>query len=375
MPTSFVFLADTHLDLLTYQDLDMRYDTYVPFEQAITECIARNCDLVVAGDFWECNPRDYPQPVTVRFYQDQCDRMEEAGLKIYYVYGQHDRDACIDRPYDVGWPMAVNARVSIPLTTEPISIGGLRVLGIHSQFPDHLVPVFHEAAKRCDGSEILICHQRWSEMLRFANAAEGSLKDIPETFKFVITGDLHKPLTFQMKLSKGKRKVISPGATCRRAKDQPDKTYMWFMHDDKHVTRKRLQTRPVLRLEVNDVHDVDRIADKKNVYLKLLSQQSEGIDPRIAKPIVYVSGSAQKQYTDAVAELFAATCHVRCSARTTGDTNRLGSSAGSDVSSRIDVRETLERIDCSEAAKQLLRDGLRSNNPLEFIKAWRDARV
>jgi hypothetical protein len=350
---AFVFASDTHLEEFSYIDMPEMYgDTFVAFEQVIDYAIDKELNVVLGGDNFECNRQHYPTAVTIRFASQQLQRLEKANLKLYYVNGQHDRAT-----RNVSWFSAINDRVARSLHMTPSIIGGLEVIGINSVFSHELQSAL-DVAEKCltrSGSPILVVHQRWKEFLKFEGAEDGSFKMIPKIFKTVITGDLHKATWFKsIRRAENNKKVrdrfvVSPGSTVRRSSAEGDEHFVHVMHDNHKVTSSRLKERPVLRLTVKDVHDVDAIADEFSECKRQLMEAMTLLPAQIAKPLVIVSGVPTLPLFNAVKEMFGDLAFVRLSGRSGRESTAI---AGMETRSNA----TLAGLSCRDYINELAMD-------------------
>ena len=368
MKPAFVFCSDSHLEPLTYVTMeDMRYDAFLGFSQAIDKTVKYDTDIVFGGDNTENNPRDYPGPETINFLGRQLDRLEKKGLKAYYVNGQHDRTR---NGYD--WMQATNPRVAIPLHMRRETIRGISLVGLNSVFyhelDDHVKSLDDNLIQQDD---VFVCHQRWAEFLRFEGAADGRLKDLPPKLRTVITGDYHGRKVLKIKKNgKDLFRVISPGATCRRAKAEPDEHFVWTYRTDHTAISSKIASRPVLRLRVDDVHDVDQLADTRKAKLAKLQHQGEKLPIEIRKPLVYIDGEGSPDLMEAASRLFTTYCHVRITSsrrvsvtQTTQDWQpRRG---------KVDVCDFVPKVCADSDMVDFLSQGLRTQDPQTFVANWR----
>ena len=117
----FIHCADLHLDsplqgLTRYQGApvdEMREATRRAFEQLIALALQEPVEFVViAGDLFD---GDWPDFNTGLFFVDQMVRLNEAGIKVFMVRGNHDAESRITR--DLPLP----SNVSVLPTTRPRS--------------------------------------------------------------------------------------------------------------------------------------------------------------------------------------------------------------------------------------------------------------
>lgn len=375
MGKGFVFFSDTHLDLFTYPSMEeMKDDTFVAFKHCIDLAIKLGVSVVNAGDIVECNPRDYPYPVTIDFLSSQLRRLEQHGLKFYYINGQHDRPR-----HQCSWPSAVNPEVAIPIHLQRVIVGGVPIVGLDSVFYHELDPYLFACSEIAKPGDLLIAHQRWSQFLKYEGASDGNLSQVPDVFSGVITGDLHSVRRMKIRRKeKGKVKseliVTSPGATVRRASGEPDEHYVWHTPDGIKMKKFLLPSRPVLRIRVEDVHDVDREADSLRANTKRLTQLPNDLPPEISRPIVYVSGPATLDLLTAVAEMYQDFCHVRVGGGTAGRVKELPESFGAVSERRVDVADYIDKVSDDEDVRELVRHGLKSQDCRVFLKKWRARR-
>lgn len=371
----FVFASDTHLEEYSYIDLPEMYgDTFIAFQQIIDLAIEQNMSVVLGGDNVECNRQNYPTAVTIAFVAKQLKRLEDAGLFLYFVNGQHDRAI-----RNVSWLSAINPVVARPLHMTSTMIGDLEVIGINSMFSHELDAMAKIAEEYVRGNHplVLIAHQRWKEFLKFDGAEDGSLRKLPKIFDYVITGDMHKASVWRQLGPKKNivRTVISPGSTVRRSSSEPDKHFIYTMAADRTFKPKQLKERPVLRLAVKDVHDVDAIADAYPIYRRQIEDAARHLPAEIARPLVLISGSPTIPLYNAVQEIFSRNAFVRMSGRAGRETftvvgmepSRLKSAAN--LTCRDYIDELAENKHISQLAKLAIA-AVESRNS-DLIAMWR----
>ena len=87
--SGFVFSADWHLSFGTWaKHATLVGDSYHSLRQIVDYCIDVNCPLVAGGDLFD---KPVPDPVSVSVMCREMDRMQAAGLPVYFIQGQHER--------------------------------------------------------------------------------------------------------------------------------------------------------------------------------------------------------------------------------------------------------------------------------------------
>lgn len=136
-------LADVHLGGITWGRTStlraqLRQALHEGVERAVGCALREDVDAVlVAGDWFEADTLSWE---TEQFLIEQCRRLHEAGVPLFYVTGEADPGGTESRASAIKWPPSVRC----------ISEPSPRVLEVHGEEGDvqfHVVAAGHEAGK------------------------------------------------------------------------------------------------------------------------------------------------------------------------------------------------------------------------------------
>lgn len=205
-----VFAADLHLQPNAWvKHPTLSGDAYESFKQIVNFADRHGLPIVLGGDIFD---KKFPDPYSVRFFGQQAARLfqgyGEGGL-IEFVQGDHDFHE------EAAWPSVTG--YAMPIHDSSRSIGRFKLYGLNWTQQDSLQEALDNIP---EGTDILVCHQSWSELQGIGNT-EGSIAKIPHV-RYVLTGDYHVHLqkTVQAEDGRGEITVISPGSTCMQSIDE-----------------------------------------------------------------------------------------------------------------------------------------------------------
>jgi len=195
----FVLASDLHLDPLIWSDRPQIHgDAYRAFAQIVDYAIRMAEPLLLAGDLAD---KKRPSPQTVACIFEQMDRMQRAGLPVYFVQGQHELDRDVPWFTIHPWPQYVHRKT--------FTIAGRQFYGL-DWLPRGWLQ--EELQQIPAGAEFLLCHQVWEEFMGTNCATDGTMAAIPHV-KYVLTGDYHKHLTAEFTGGQGSVTAVSCGST------------------------------------------------------------------------------------------------------------------------------------------------------------------
>lgn len=253
-------------------------DAYHAFKQVVSAAIKQKLPLILAGDIIDMQD---PPAETAQFLRKQFDRMEREKLDVLYVLGNHE----ITEP---SWLAAVHDWPRC-LHRSTVQLAGYQLTGLnftpYEQLQaelDHVKP----------GTDILVCHQAWVELMGTLCRTDGSLAQVPYA-RLTITGDYHKFEQLKILNANGKpMRVLSPGSTVQTEITETEPRLYHILYDDLSIKSVDIVHRvqiepPVLQVEVDlqrFMSDVDsQIAEavKEGEQLRLPEQ--------LLKPIIRVT--------------------------------------------------------------------------------------
>jgi len=199
--SGFVFTADCHLSRLIWNKRPTLVgDSWLAFTALVDHCVQQRAPLLIGGDLFD---KTQPDSASVVMFSRAMDRMQQAGLPVWFTQGQHENAT---PPWASCHPHPRHAHGQL-----------FELPGVHGKFygldwqplgkaKDALRAVPPEATW-------LLCHQVWLEhMGDHITTPECSIADVPESVTCVLTGDYHvHQVTTHMTL-RGMRYLVSPGA-------------------------------------------------------------------------------------------------------------------------------------------------------------------
>lgn len=203
------------------------------FVQIVDAAIASKVKYVMlAGDLLD---KQSNRARVITFLYQQLDRLEEAGIEVFYTQGQHDFD---DPPWFSGhrWARHLHKQVR--------TFDGVGFYGLDWQPFGKLQ---EELAEVTDDAQFLVCHQVWSNWMGDIAAPQGSFEQIPDHVTHVHSGDLHQWKLEQRKNSGGKKMtVLSTGATTQQKIDEPTSHHYALFWPDGRLEKKTLNSRVMI---------------------------------------------------------------------------------------------------------------------------------
>ncbi len=266
-----VFGADTHVSEAIWPNKPkIRNDSFFGLSQLVDLAIEVQAPLVLAGDCLELLDTQTPTSATVKFVQNQIERLRQANQRLYYVSGQHDRakPSWLNAIHD--WATDVSGRM--------FQLGEHVWYGVDYQENRALELMLAHKPKTYG----LVCHQRWAEFGGGRNY-QGKLVDVQEC-KVLITGDMHSKIYKKI----GKMHAFSPGATHKRQVSEPDKHFAMVATDTGEFQFKRIKSRLTYRASITmgvDVrHQLDRIVQE--VHDLATSAENMSLPIELQQPFV-----------------------------------------------------------------------------------------
>jgi|GEM_PF-6529690 len=276
MDELFVFAADTHLDLARFaRHPAMTGDSRFAFSQIVDYCVCERLPLLLGGDIFD---KARPDPGTVRFFMDQLARMREAGQPVYFVQGDHDRDAL--QP----WPGLSDVAQHIHHKLVEFD-GGIRVWG------QDFVPraqVAEQFAAIPPEANTLLIHISWSDLRRIGTT-HAELSSVP-VVPVVLTGDYHVCCEVAATGASGQPvRAISPGSTHSRALNEPLQKYVLVCGVDESgrfaYRRQPLLSRPQFNGVVQTEEDLAAVIRDAYAFAAAIP---ESIPEEIRKPVAWI---------------------------------------------------------------------------------------
>jgi hypothetical protein len=266
-----VIAADFHLRERAWERYPgLEGDSYYGLSQVVDVCVSRGLSLVGLGDLFD---ERRPSPRSMVVAQLAVEKMRQADLDFWYLRGNHDMT-------DPAWlslfPHAV------PLGGCCYEAGGLLFAGLDYQPRDLFLPELCDMLNVYSRVDVLCCHQAWRELS--GGRCDAAVSDLFGV-RCLASGDLHRSVIATHLDSSGLPVVVlSPGALCLQAIDEPDEHYCLVLYDDLSVERVKLRSRPVVRLAIDSTAALGEAISTLPARLAV----DESLPPGISKPIVDV---------------------------------------------------------------------------------------
>ncbi len=243
----FVFSADLHGAEGAWSNRPTIVgDSYASLRQIVDYCLQYRLPLVLGGDVIDTRR---PPARTVEVYYREMSRMQEAGLPVYYVQGQHELDRLQPWLSVHPWPIWLNELL--------VPIGTLRCYGVDWQ---PISKVQERLGQIPDGADCLIAHQVWRDLMGDLCQPECAFSDVPKV-QALLTGDFHDHLIADAAGKDGQPlRVFSPGSTCLQAiNEQPYKKFFVIGRMGNQITASSvgLDTRPLLKYTITTPEQLD----------------------------------------------------------------------------------------------------------------------
>lgn len=300
----FVFTADLHLEDGAWSTRPGIYgDAYCSFEQIIDYCIEHNLPLILGGDVLE-KKSNLARPIA-----KLCaglSRMEAAGIRVFYIQGNHEYDRNAPWLSVHPWPVHVHM--------VPWTIAGVRIYGLDWLPKGEIQAAFREVPA---DTKILVTHQVWKDFMGNVGRTECELVDVHHV-QTVLAGDFHVTKTIDGVNAQGQPiRMLSPGSTAMQDMgESQDKFFFVVEENDGNIvfTSVPLRTRRFLGYTVRDQETLDALCSGQ-LKADIAALPTADLPKDIQKPLVKIK--FDKQLPDAYLRLMTAvgeTAHLFCEA-------------------------------------------------------------
>jgi hypothetical protein len=302
----FVFCADLHLEDGAWTSRPGIYgDAYYSFEQIVEYCLAKKLPLILGGDILE-KKQNLARPIA-----KLCrglTRMQDAGISVYYIQGNHEYDRNAPWLSIHPWPIHLH---DTGVLFDDVAVWGLDWLPRGEiQEAMKIVP---------KDTDILVTHQVWKDFMGEIGRTECELSDVHYAHT-VLAGDFHVTKIAEGTNANGKPvRMLSPGSTAMQdMSEAPDK---FFFVINKTITGiihfepVQLKTRRFLTYTVKDSETLDKLCAGQ--LAKDIAAVRGGLPAEIDKPLVRIK--FDKKLPDAYLRLMTSAsdlAHVACEAIT-----------------------------------------------------------
>jgi hypothetical protein len=260
-----VVSSDNHLELHTWAGRpELSGDAFQSFQQLTDFAAERDLPLVLAGDVFN---HAFPDAYTVWFALDRLSRIST----VYTVQGQHEKQN------KLAWLSLAGFRVQ-HVHKMSFKLGGICCYGL-----DFLpaADIQRELKLIPKGTDVLVAHQVWQEVMGKKAAPEAAFADVPGV-RCLITGDFHGHYARNYTGADGQNLfVVSCGSQNQQTLDEPGEKFFYVLYDDLKVESIPLVTRRVVRARLQNPNTFDA----ELTGLMASAHDDEGLPKAIAKPI------------------------------------------------------------------------------------------
>jgi hypothetical protein len=241
-----IVCGDPHLSPGAWVDRpEIDGDAYRAFAQVVDIAIGMQLPLFLLGDVFE---KRRPDPRSVECFCRQMDRMQEAGLPVLVIQGQHELDRVTPWLLVHGHPTHMNRRSQ--------QLGDSVVYGLDWLPRIELQQALDEISP---DTSVLLCHEVWSDVMGVGKT-DGAFVDVPYA-GWVLTGDYHDTYIKEAVGKTGQRmKVLSTGSThMRNIAEPPQKCVFLLDTAMTDPTPIYLRTRPYFEFTISAAAELDQL--------------------------------------------------------------------------------------------------------------------
>lgn len=287
-----IVTSDWHIALNAWKKLpDIKGDAEYSLRQIVDIAIGLNLPIIAAGDLFDVK---HPDSYTVNVTASHMARLHAAGLKCYYVQGQHE--------------MANPTWFSLFPGCEHVhdrrfDIGGVSFFGY-----DYFLPTsVEDSYNRFKPADALVTHQVWSELLPHAGqefCCSYTLVGQNTPYKALISGDFHSHLVTPV----GDMKFVSPGSICLQDLKESCNKALWVMTDKFEFLSVPYYSRKLVHFTIDsekNLHSLVASADE------LVKANYQPLPDDIGKPIFRIRYSSSVDNVNAaVMAAFKGKAHI-----------------------------------------------------------------
>lgn len=276
MTPLFVFAADLHLQPCAWANRpEISGDAYESLKFIVHYCREHSLPLVLGGDVFD---KKRPDPGTVGLAYQQLHGMEQDGLPVYYIQGNHDASSNVPWLACHTWPTH--------LQIASAEFGAFNCRGLDWQ-PSSLIK---QALGELPPTDILVTHQAWEDFIPFK--AEASFSDV-RNVSLLLTGDYHVMKFVDGVTQQGQPlRVVSPGSTCMQAiNEAPDKYAVVVQSDGDRLDAVpiRIPTRRLIRRDnLLDEETFNQFINSLPDMLEKMRDEVAALPDAIRVPLLHV---------------------------------------------------------------------------------------
>lgn len=287
-----VVTSDWHIALNAWKKLpDIKGDADYSLKQIVDAAIAFQIPLIAAGDLFDVK---HPDSYTVNATAGHMARLHAAGLKCYYVQGQHE--------------MANPTWFSLFPGCEHVHNKYFEISGVKLFGYDYFLPTsIEDSYNRFKPADVLVTHQVWSELLphtgqEFCCSYTLVGQQIP--YKALISGDFHSHFVTPV----GAMKFVSPGSICLQDLKESCNKAMWIMTDRLEFVSVPYFSRKLVHFTIDSEKSLHSLVSSADELVKINYQT---LPNDIGRPIFRIRySSAVDNVNAAITAAFKGKAHV-----------------------------------------------------------------
>ena len=273
-----VVTADTHIQKRTWNHKPIFEDAYFGFCQIVDYAVEQELPIIGAGDLINYRVNE-PEPIV--FLREQLKRLEDLGLKFYYIQGQHELD-------DTPWMQLGANAVHLHERLITVDYCDLSICGLDYQPKDK----FQEALDRLPSAEVLVTHQVWSDFMGSITLPQGSFNDIPGPVETVITGDYHGETILDSYRGRDDQNllVFNPGPTHMLKIDEDSPKHFGVLYSNASVQKFQLKTRKFDYYLLSRKSEIEEFIENYPKYLEEVEEYAtvNDLPEALQKPILRI---------------------------------------------------------------------------------------
>ena len=287
-----VVTSDWHIALNAWKKLpDIKGDAEFSLRQIVDAALALNVPIIAAGDLFDVK---HPDSYTVNVTARHMARLHAAGLKCFYVQGQHE--------------MANPTWFSLFPGCEHVhdrhfEIGGIKFFGYDYFLPSSV----EDSYNRFKTADVLVTHQVWSELLphtgqEFCCSFGLVGQNIP--YKALISGDFHSHFVSQV----GAMQFVSPGSICLQDLKESCNKALWVMTDRFEFLSLPYLSRKLVHFTIDSENSLNSLVSSADELVKI---NYLPLPDNIGKPIFRIRYSSSIDNVNAaITAAFKGKAHV-----------------------------------------------------------------
>lgn len=267
------FIGDLHLSFTIWE----RYRAITGDSQFSLDEIIRTVDeagirhLVLLGDIFDTTE---PHPALVKMFRRFLESCSCAGIRVYYIQGNHDRRV-------VPWPTAVSGDIIWIGGGEPTTIAGRSVTGFDYMARDAAAEAMAKLGANSGASVDILClHQACRQYLDIEGCWNFDLEWVPDNVQDVFMGDIHEPWSAEV----GNHGCWYSGAGHTRSiTEAKHAKSVLVRRADGSTDRLQFRCRPIKAFAIDDTTKDTSLAEMRNWLAEKVAQEPP------LPPVIYLT--------------------------------------------------------------------------------------